>query len=94
MASKKKLPQKKHQTPLQLHVSQSDFALDVKSKLIDLTEIKLRRLFQELKVTENKLKIHDLIQKYVAGTAVVGWSGGDPVYQERDPGEMEAPSVA
>lgn len=70
-------------TKLQLHVShRADIAPADRKALVDYTEKKLKRLLKRVFSAEKRAQIADLLEKYVAGKAAVGWLGNTPHFTE------------
>lgn len=70
-------------TKLQLHLSQqTDIPAEVRKKMLDFSEHKLKKIFKMLISPEKKAQVADLIEKYVAGKAAVGWNCGAPIFTE------------
>ena len=68
-------------TKIQLHVAHSsEIPSEAKHKVIDFSEKKLQRLLKSLYSAEKRSQVADLLQKYIAGNAAVGWSAGSPIF--------------
>lgn len=70
-------------TQLQLHIKhQADVPLEYRSRAIDFSERKLRKILTGLFSAEKRVQVADLLDRYLAGTAAVGWSRGTPIFRE------------
>lgn len=68
-------------TKLQLHIShQPDIVQERGHRVYDFTEFKLKKILSGLFSAEKRVQVADLLEKYKAGKAAVGWNRSAPVF--------------
>lgn len=67
-------------TDYQLHKSQHTAFAGVMHKILDYTEHRLTKYIGSVSDTQQRKALHELLEKYKKGNAIVAWRCGLPVW--------------
>lgn len=67
-------------TDFVLHKSKQTIFDGIQKRIIDFSEIKLRRMAEECTDLQQRLMLMSIISDYVKGKIAVGWRRGQPCY--------------